>query len=104
MYQHSGCRVGRFLSPSVLMIHSFTHNLRLHLVGAKRKLSKRRNFKFGKSTGYDDVFTQNYFVRVILVKIPRFCGGEIIEYDLYDMVQSKSAFCQYILRILLNSL
>ena len=79
------------------MIHSLSNSiqfnltifLRLTIVGFKRKSPKRRNFKFGANNGFDGVFMQSHFIRILPVKIPRFENGEIINYDIYDLLQGE---------------
>ena len=63
--------------------------MRLTIVGSKRKSPKRRNYSFGKSNGFDDVFMQTHYVRILPVKIPRFSNGQVVDYDLYDLLQGE---------------
>ena len=63
--------------------------MRLTIVGSKRKSPKRRNFSFGKDNGFDDIFMQTHYVRILPVKIPRFANGEVIDSDMYDLTQGE---------------
>ena len=65
------------------------HFLRLTIVGSKRKSPKRRNFSFGKDNGFDDIFMQTHYVRILPVKIPRFANGEVIDFDIYDLYKVR---------------
>ena len=68
---------------------NFTTYLRLIIVGSKRKSPKRRNFTFGTNNGFGDVFKQSHYVRILPVKIPRFSNGEIVDYDIFDLLQGE---------------
>ena len=63
--------------------------MRLTIVGSKRKSPKRRNFKFGRNNGFGGVFKQTHYVRILPVKIPRFSNGEVVDFDLYDLLQGE---------------
>ena len=63
--------------------------MRVTLVGCKRKSVKRRNFQFTPLNGFDDVFEQSFYSRIVLVKIPRYRDGMVIGCDLYDLLQSE---------------
>lgn len=64
-------------------------HLRLTIVGCKRKVQKRRNFKFSKENGFDSIHTQSHYSRIIVVKTPRYENGEVIALDYYDVYQSE---------------
>ena len=65
--------------------------MRLTIVGSKRKSPKRRNFSFGKDNGFDGIFEQTHYVRILPVKIPRFSNGQVVDYDLYDLLQGENS-------------
>ena len=67
----------------------FTIYLRLHILGSKRKLPKRRNFNFDASNGFDRIYFQSHYIRILPVKIPRYSNGNIIDYDIYDFLQGE---------------
>ena len=52
-------------------------------------MPKRRNFAFDATNGYDGIYVQSHYIRILPVKIPRYSDGNIIGYDVYDYLQGK---------------
>ena len=63
--------------------------MRLNILGSKRKLPKRRNFNFDASNGFDGIYFQSHYIRILPVKIPRYSNGNITDYDIYDFLQGE---------------
>ena len=56
---------------------------------SKSKNPVRKNFRFEDLPSYNATYTYPYLVRICVVKLPRFQGGELIGMDKYDLIQRK---------------
>ena len=52
----------------------------------------RKNFRFEDLPAYNSTYTYPFLVRICVVKLPRFSGGNYIGSDKYDLIQRE--FCK----------